>query len=207
MFSAQSRFSLPTFALALVLAGLSVAALFWFGVNRGPAAVIETPRGSLVLREGKLFENGATVPFTGVMIERHADGAPKSRSHVVDGQLHGLSEGWHTNGLLQVTETFQAGVSHGTRTKWYENGRKLSEASIVHGQLHGTFRRWTDQGLLSEEVEMSHGQPDGLSVAFYPSGFIKAEAMMHAGEVQEQHFWKDGDRQSPSLGLQQELKK
>ena len=185
--------------MALVLAGLSIVVILWLAHARKPVAATETPRDALVLQDGKLFEKGAAIPFTGTMVEHYPDGAIKSRSQVAGGQLHGLSEGWHTNGLLQVTETFQAGVSHGTRTKWHENGRKLSEAPIAHGQIHGTFRRWTEQGLLSEEVGMSHGQPDGLSVAFYPSGFIKAEAMVHAGEVREQHFWKDGDRQFPSL--------
>ena len=197
--SARSRFSLATCALALVLAGLCALAIVWFGRTGGQTSVKDTPRSSLILQDGKLFEKGAATPFTGTMVEHYPDGALKSRSQVAGGQLHGLSEGWHTNGLLQVTETFQAGVSHGIRSKWYENGRKLSEASIVQGRIHGTFRRWTDQGLLSEEVEMRHGQPDGLSLAFYPSGFIKAEAMMRAGEVLEQHFWKDGERQAPSV--------
>jgi antitoxin component YwqK of YwqJK toxin-antitoxin module len=195
----QSRFSLKTCGVALVLAGLSLAVMLWFGHTGGRKIITETPRSSLFLQDGKLFEKGAPTPFTGIMVDYYPDGVIKSRSQVAAGQLHGLSEGWYTNGLLQVSETFQAGVSHGTRTKWHENGRKLSEAPIVHGQIQGTFRRWTDQGLLAEEVEMKQGQPDGLSLAFYPSGFIKAEAMMRAGEVLEQHFWKDGDRQSSTL--------
>lgn len=185
--------------MALLLVGLSVSAMLWLRPGGSQTSITEAPRSSLILQDGKLYAKGATTPFAGTMVEHYPDGAIKSRSQVAGGQLHGLSEGWHTNGLLQVTEAFQAGVSHGMRTKWHENGRKLSEAPLVHGQIHGTFRRWDDQGLLAEEVEMSYGQPDGLSLAFYPSGFIKAEAMMRAGKVLEQRFWKDGERQSPSL--------
>lgn len=197
--SCQPRFSLTTCAVALLLVGLSVSAMLWLRPGGRRTSITEAPRSSLILQDGKLYEKGAATPFTGTMVEHYPDGAIKSRSQIAGGQLQGLSEGWHTNGLLQVTETFQAGVSHGMRTKWHENGRKLSETPIVHGQIHGTFRRWDDQGLLSEEVEMNYGQPDGLSLKFYPSGFIEAEAIMRAGKVQEQCFWTDGERQSPSL--------
>ena len=38
-------------------------------------------------------------------------GTIQSRSHVLNGVLNGLSEGWYTNGILQVAEHFEQGNS------------------------------------------------------------------------------------------------
>lgn len=182
---------------ALVLGGASLLALIFscfYPATSPPLPVVEVSRSSLLLRDGRLFRAGDTVPFTGVMLETYENGSLKSRSCVSNGLLHGLSQGWYTNGVLQVTEWFSTGVSHGIRTKWHENGRKLSEVNISEGQLHGTFRRWTDQGVLSEEIEMNHGQPDGVSRSYYPTGFLKAEARLRLGQVMQSRIWNDGER-------------
>jgi antitoxin component YwqK of YwqJK toxin-antitoxin module len=153
----------------------------------------ELPRSDLVLREGRLYRIGSTNRFTGSMVEFYANHALKSRCAISNGLLHGLSEGWHTNGQLQVREEFKEGFSQGLRTKWYADGKKLSEASIVDGKLQGTFRRWHENGSLAEQVEMQSGNPEGWSWAYYPSGFLKAQVRLQGGKPLDQRFWKDGE--------------
>jgi antitoxin component YwqK of YwqJK toxin-antitoxin module len=46
---------------------------------------------------------------------------------VSNGQLNGVSEGWFTNGVLQIREHFMDGSSEGPVTKWHSSGAKLSE--------------------------------------------------------------------------------
>jgi antitoxin component YwqK of YwqJK toxin-antitoxin module len=150
-------------------------------------------RSELVLRDGRLYPAGDSNVFSGAMVERYPDGTLRSRSTVLDGLLDGLSEGWFTNGQLQVTEHFQRGISHGRRTKWHRGGGKLSEANIVKGQFDGPFRKWHENGRLSESVQFTNGQPAGISLAYFPSGFLKARARLEAGKVVEQGFWKDGE--------------
>lgn len=169
----------------------SFAAIFWFTIK--PAAPLEVLSTDLQLRDGRLYHGGQTRPFTGVMIDRHAGNILKSRSEIRDGRLHGLSEGWHTNGQLQVRESFKKGLSHGLRIKWSEQGVKLAESSIVEGKLDGPFRRWHENGALAEEVTMNAGEPDGLARAFYPSGFLKTEARLKNGKIVEQKSWADGE--------------
>jgi antitoxin component YwqK of YwqJK toxin-antitoxin module len=180
-----------TVALVSVVAG--VIFLAHRHGSRLTAPLPEVHRKNLELRAGRWYEPGQTNGFTGVLLDTYDDEALRSRSTVSNGALHGLSQGWHTNGQQQVEEHFQAGTSHGVRTKWYEDGTKLSEAMIVDGKLHGTFRRWHPNGSLAEEVVMKQGEPEGISRAYYPSGFLKAEAHLLGGRVLERQSWRDGE--------------
>ncbi len=191
------KWTLSLLALAL-LAGTMTALLMGSLKSKAPVQTTAVPpvgvaRTNLALVAGRLCLSGKTNAFTGLMVEHSADGLLRSRSAVTNGLLHGLSEGWHTNGQLQVTENFKEGVSHGLRSKWHPSGVKLSEGGIVDGKFHGTFRRWRENGSLAEQVEFIHGQPDGLALAYFESGFLKTRARMKDGKVVEQKTWKDGE--------------
>jgi len=178
------------------VAGGGILLLGWrAAVHRWAAPAREVLGSELTLREGRLHRIGETsVPFTGVMVERYPSQSLKSRSMISRGVLHGISEGWHTNGQVQVREHFKNGVSHGLRTKWHENGVKMSEGTVVEGQFEGPFCRWHDNGVLAEEIRLEHGAPEGWSRSYYPSAFLKAQARFKGGEMTEQKFWKDGER-------------
>jgi len=159
------------------------------------APVLEVSRAQLELRSARLYEIGATNTFNGWMLESYPDDTLRSRSAVTNGLLHGISEGSHTNGQLQVVEYFKEGVSHGIRTKWYADGTKFSEAMIAEGQLNGSFRRWHENGSLAEDLVMRNGQADGLARAYFASGFMKSRSTLRDGKVTEQKFWNDGEFQ------------
>ena len=142
---------------------------------------------------------GQTNLFTGLLIDTYVDGGLKSRSSVSNGLLQGLSQGWHTNGMLQVEETYRTGVSHGLRSKWYPDGHLLSEAPIEAGRLQGVFQRWDAQGLLIEEIEMGNGEPDGLARSYHSDGSIHTEARMRAGQVVKKQSWEPGEIIQPTL--------
>jgi hypothetical protein len=177
--------------LCMIAAGVSM--LQWRQVSPPPVPV-ELERAQLELVAARLCLRGTTNAFSGFLLEHYSDGSRQSRSGVLNGQLHGVSEGWHTNGVLQVRETFAHGVSDGPRTKWYPSGIKMSETPVVAGKVEGVYRRWDAEGRLAEEVEMRQGQPDGRSRAYYPSGCVRFEARMRRGEVTGQTAWKDGEQ-------------
>src|SRR6266511_3157124 len=112
----QSRGTKLKWAL---VAGLPALAIIpWLLRPPSPATRVESPvtpaavaRTNLALVAGRLCLSGQTNAFTGLMVEHGADGSLRSRSSVVNGLLHGLSQGWYTNGQLQVTEQFKEGVS------------------------------------------------------------------------------------------------
>ena len=174
------------------------------GRRASTTPLLEVHRKNLEMRAGGWYPPGQKIGFTGILLDTYDDGAVKSRSAVSNGLLHGLSQGWYTNGQEQVEEHFVAGISHGLRTKWHANGQKLSEVEIVNGKLHGTFRSWNENGKPAEEVELRDGQPDGLSKAYFPSGFIKAQVTLRNGTVVTQKFWKDGEyREATASGASQ----
>jgi len=168
--------------------------------RHAPVPIIERPqahRKDLEIRNGVWFQPGETREYTGLLLDSYEEGALKSRSVVSNGLLEGLSQGWYTNGQLQVEEHFVTGTSHGVRTKWHPNGQKLSEVTVVKGKLEGTFRHWHENGVLAEEVELTNGEPNGLSKAWFPSGFLKSQVTMLNGKIVEKQFYKDGEYREP----------
>jgi antitoxin component YwqK of YwqJK toxin-antitoxin module len=191
------RVSRVTFLLLLCLAAM--AFVFFFPPTDEPRTTTlpEVQRSALTLRDGRLYRDGERAPFRGFMIESYVDGDLKSRSAVSNGMVNGVSEGWHTNGVMQLREHFVEGVAHGVREEWFESGKKQSESMIVNGKLHGLFRRWHENGQLAEEIEMKEGEPDGIARSYYPSGFLKTTARLENGKLINQTNWNDGE-QKPS---------
>lgn len=195
--------AVQTRTLAAVVLLAAVVGLVAFLINRpptkptrveAPPGPVEMSRTNLVLDEGRLRASGGATPFTGFMVEHHANGTLRSRSAISNGVLHGVSQGWFTNGQMQVSENFKEGVSEGIRTKWYADGVKQSEAGIMDGKIHGTFRKWHPNGVLAEQAEFVADKPEGTSTAWYPSGYLKARVVMKDGKPAEQTFWKDGEQ-------------
>lgn len=190
----RSRSVLP----AIVIAAAAILVALYFR-RPAPAAVSTLHRAQLTLKDGRLFRTGSELPFTGLMIETNALGGLLSRSSVSNGLLEGASEGFYTNGQIQVLEFFRGSISHGTRTKWHPNGVKASEGHISMGKVEGVFVRWAEDGTVAEEITMKSNEPSGPSRAYYPSGFIKAEARLENGKAIEQKFHSDGEHRLPTL--------
>lgn len=180
--------------LALVVVGLAALVVWIVRTGDSHRPVRSVPHDLLVRRDGLFFEADGTNLFTGFVTENHPTGEPKSRSAVAEGRLHGLSEGWHTNGVRQVEEHFVAGRSHGLRTKWHPSGQKASEAPIVSGQIEGVFRRWHENGALAEEITLARGVPNGPARSWHPDGSLKASATMKDGQVVQQKFYAAGEQ-------------
>lgn len=158
---------------AKLLAGVVVVAFVaggWWQFRPRPTATEPTATiADLARVDGRLALRLATNQvFSGWLVEHHADGTPRSRSRIVGGLLDGFSEGWYTNGQIQVREHFSAGIADGSRVKWHPNGATQSVAAVVQGKLQGRFLRWHTDGSLAEEMTLVDGQPEGVSRARTP---------------------------------------
>jgi antitoxin component YwqK of YwqJK toxin-antitoxin module len=174
---------------------LGIGGILWLisidGSKEKVPSITERRRSELQLRDGRLLLQG--VPFTGALVEYYENGKMKSRSRVSNGVLEGLSEGWHTNGVLQVSEHFTQGVSDGPRVKYHENGKKLSEANVVSGKINGSYQRWHDNGTLAERLYFIDGVATGEAASYFPDGSVKARVRLEHGKVVEQRFAKQGE--------------
>ena len=81
--------------------------------------------------DGRFLRHGR--PFTGVTIDRDAQG--RKRCEV----------------------PFLAGHEHGTSRSWHPNGRLAAETPYIHGGRHGTHREWFDDGSLHIQIENEFG--------------------------------------------------
>ncbi len=198
-------------AWVLGLIALGVLAVLPTVFRREPPATPVPPElarvdaSQLIRMDGRLvFRDDTNRTFTGWMTEAYPDGTPKSQSQVSLGSLNGISEGFHTNGVLQVREHFVDGISEGLIQKWHPDGARLSEGVARNGQLEGTFRRWHPNGVLAEEITLRQGQPEGPSRAWFPSGSLKADVELKNGQVVRQTFWNDGEQPGTNLSRNQE---
>ncbi len=198
----------PLVLISILFLLLTFLFLQWPPVSRVnqtqvPAVpVIELDLSELLLEEGVLRERTKPdAPFNGLMVESFSPGHIRSRSVVSNGLLEGLSEGFYTNGVRQIEEHFQGGVSHGLRTKWHSNGQLMSKAAIVEGELHGLYESWDAAGNRETWIEMSQGKPHGLSVAFFPSGYLKSRVELDHGIVVSRQEWDETDRQEPPSAM------
>ena len=185
----------PRAAVVVACLLLVVLAAWPFLVwNKGQPIVREWPvaqTSEVELKEGRLTRKGTGEVFSGWLTEAYGTGQLRSRSFVSNGVLEGLSEGWHTNGVLQVSEHFVGGRSEGAVTKWSPDGVRVSQANTREGRLEGRFQRWHTNGVLAEEMVMLHGQPHGMARSWYPSGNPKAEVHLENGKVMAQRYWDD----------------
>jgi antitoxin component YwqK of YwqJK toxin-antitoxin module len=143
----------------------------------------QVSRNQLVLQQGRLMKISQTNAFTGLMVEFYPDGTLQSRSAVSNGLLHGVSEGWHTNGVLAITEVFVSGKSHGTRTKWDAASNRIAETDIREGEIEGLHREWHTNGKPSMEVTMARGKAQGVARKWSLEGELAGQWVMSNGVV------------------------
>jgi antitoxin component YwqK of YwqJK toxin-antitoxin module len=143
----------------------------------------QVSRNQLVLQQGRLMKTSQTNAFTGLMVEFYPDGTFQSRSAVSNGLLHGVSEGWHTNGVLAITEVFVSGKSHGTRTKWDAASNRIAETDIREGEIEGLHREWHTNGKPSLEVTMARGKAQGVARKWSLEGELAGQWVMSNGVV------------------------
>lgn len=188
------------FVAGFLVLGLLVFLAIKFFKQHQTVAPVEKFRNELVFKEGRLYETNGTMLFAGFVCDKYDDGKLKSRSAVSNGLLEGLSQGWWTNGALQVTEIFSNGISNGIRTKFYPGGSTQSVANIVAGQMQGLFRTWHENGKPAEQVTLTNGVADGLAYSYHPDGSLKARVRLDHGNVLEQKFWEPGAASAVDVG-------
>ena len=70
-------------------------------VDEPPVQTVDPSK--LVNRDGLMYEGDSKTPFTGVVVEKHANGQKMSEGTFKDGKPEGLATYWHENGPVSYT--------------------------------------------------------------------------------------------------------
>ncbi len=149
----------------------------------------ELAKSALILRDGRLYADAESTPYTGVLFESFPGGKRKVNIEIKEGKVNGRSVGYFENSQIEVEEFFTKGISHGLRTRWYENGNKKSEEHIEDGKLNGHHIEWHQNGNKAQEMTMVNGRPEGLAEAWYADGQLKSRAHFKDGKMIDRKFF------------------
>ncbi|GAA4110589.1 hypothetical protein GCM10022393_07740 [Aquimarina addita] len=93
------------------------------------------------------FEKGNKI---GESVYYYAGGNPKiSILYNNQGQKHGLTTEYYTNGLVAVTGQYEQDVPSGTWKEYYENNKLKESYSYQSGLWHGVYEKYHANGLLA----------------------------------------------------------
>lgn len=115
----------------------------------------------------------------GVYVSYGANGKVSSRTHMKDGQMHGLSEVFHTNGQL------------------YQRVR------FVHDKREGEFTDYAPDGSLRARAVFVHGQPEGWSFESHDNGQVSQKVLYHQGDILSMQKWAPGGK--PVIAWQRDV--
>ena len=90
--------------------------------------------------QGPAYYDPVTVagaPFTGTLVDRHADGRLAAWKQIVDGRADGEWLEWYPSGVLRYRGAWQAGHQNGEQAYYHPNGLPRELSYLRAGQLDG----------------------------------------------------------------------
>ena len=98
---------------------------------------IKTVNGSRMVKDKKTglwHYDVERIPYTGMVVEKFADGSPRAEASFLKGRKDGM-------------ERF-----------WYENGRLKEESHWFDGMAEGVMKTWNEDGILQRIVRFKRGE-------------------------------------------------
>jgi hypothetical protein len=149
----------------------------------------EVSAGEIEHARGRVTLDGA--PYSGFVVEHHADGSLASRALYVDGLAEGWHEAWHpgrpgspaqlrhrkyyeagkregehlgwrANGELEFRRHYLADLSHGKQEFFQIGNRLVEEKHFEYGHEEGRQRGWNADGELVMNYTVKHGKRYGI---------------------------------------------
>ena len=102
-----------------------------------------------------------------------------------DGVRHGMSIGYHENGVKRSKVRYEQGRENGTVTLWYDNGRREYEVFFVAGVKQGIEKWWYDNGVQRIEIRYRDGVEHGQVSAWDRDGRLLAQKRYEHGSLIE----------------------
>jgi antitoxin component YwqK of YwqJK toxin-antitoxin module len=129
---------------------------------------------------GRVTLDGA--PYSGLVLEHHADGSLASRAGYVDGLAQGWHEAWYANGQLRHRKYYEAGKREGEHLGWRANGELEFRRHYFADLHHGKQEFFQLGNRLVEEKHFEHGQEDGRQRGWNAQGELVMNYTVRQGK-------------------------
>jgi antitoxin component YwqK of YwqJK toxin-antitoxin module len=148
--------------ISVVGATLAAAAPSAAATDRPPQSATPYSQTSivpsqLVSRGGiKLFEGK---PYTGVVLDRFADGSKKMRYSLRDGKVDGVWVEWYQNGPIRFYSEWRDGRGDGPFVYFHETGEVSERVRAIGDVWDGISEGWDRDGAKMFESLYRDGKP------------------------------------------------
>lgn len=133
-----------------------------------PMTTVEASDSLLAWKIGMMTYRNA--PFSGVLMERYADGRVKSKTEYVNGKRHGIAMQWYPDGIVKEVRYYTAGAKVGVHTGWWPHGEVRFSYAFKDGVYHGDFREWYESGQPARAFYYQDGRETGAQKAWRENG-------------------------------------
>lgn len=110
--------------------------------------------------------------YTGVVIEKYADGHPKLWRQEKDGKADGLWKEWYPNGNLRYRAWWKNGLGNGKWEYFYANGQLRSESFYLDDIAQGLYTSYHINGQVAQQSVYLNGQLDGFLFEYDVDGVL-----------------------------------
>ena len=98
------------------------------------------------------------------------NGQQRYKQNIVNGQFHGVQEKWYPNGQQHIKWNYVNGQKHGLQEDWYRNGRQWYKENYANGQFHGVQEAWFENGQQEYKQNYVNGQQHGVQESWNENG-------------------------------------
>lgn len=141
---------------------------------------VNIPNIEILEREFRLSfrKNGMlcldSVPFSGFLIQKHANGQVASRKGYHQGKLEGHWRKFYADGSLKSIRYYQKGEKQGKHLGYHPSGTRKFKYYFENGLSEGTHFTWYADGQLSSETNYTNGHELGAQKVWRPDGKFKS---------------------------------
>ena len=165
----------------------------------------------LTKRNGQVYENNATIPYTGKAfayfpngdiqtILEYKDGIPNGEikswskkdvkqveGFVENGKKSGTWKLYFESGKLKKQSTFQNDIENGEEIFWFENGNLQKKGSYINGKLNGKYEWYFENGQKKQEGFFVNGKEEGTWSEWFENG--KQKMIGHFTNFEKNGNW------------------
>ena len=99
---------------------------------------IKTVNGSRMVKDKKTglwHYDVERIPYTGMVVEKFADGSPRAEASFLKGRKDGMERFWYDNGRLKKESHWFDGMAEGVMKSWNEDGMLQRIVRFKRGEL------------------------------------------------------------------------